>query len=349
MHSVSIDPGVLAAPTLQAEVDEVYNYVHTLLDWQQLLEEPWVSIYLSERSSEVLVEEGLFPLRDALKNVFEAKGVVEFDVNTVALVAESLLQLTPSFEAYFRVKDVLVEELETHPSLISLTVGEKMAADLGRSVVLIALLREHCKSVGKNHNLILKSSPESGIISVSALIHDIEHERDDIEQWPVIPEVFEGSVIACHHFRGFIQCIDENTVWRTATDEIGKEVALRITVYKSRLARGLDPDWEDVPCFQFGGQFLEIADRVCAANMDELVSKLLRSMSETIESLNMVATHSLRKDRSGGAPQKQRKLDQARAWRRDIDNEYHLHYWECDSGVPEFASIGPHNDFSIPE
>lgn len=35
--------------------------------------------------------------------------------------------------------------------------------------------------------------------------------------------------------------------------------------------------------------------------------------------------------------------------RRDIDDEYHLHYWQCRNGAVEIASIVVHNDFSIPE
>jgi hypothetical protein len=38
-----------------------------------------------------------------------------------------------------------------------------------------------------------------------------------------------------------------------------------------------------------------------------------------------------------------------KAQRRDIDYEFHLHYWECANGTIELASVVHHNDFSIPE
>jgi hypothetical protein len=47
--------------------------------------------------------------------------------------------------------------------------------------------------------------------------------------------------------------------------------------------------------------------------------------------------------KGGNEPQHKR----GQAWRRDIDYEYH--YWECDDGSVEFASVVTHNDFSIPE
>jgi len=349
VQSVSIDAGVLAAPPAASSRDAVYAYVETLLDWRCLLDEPWVAVYLSERTAGLLVEEGLYPLRDALKALFASNGVVEYDVNTVAQVAERLLMLTPSFETYFRIRDVLADPLETDPELLSLTVGQHMATDLGRCVVLLAILRQHCRRAVQNHSLILKNCPQSGRILVRAVIHELDHEREDLEGVPSAPEVFNGEVLACGDFRGLLSSIDEAAAWRSASDEIGKEVAVRIAVYKSRLVRGLHPEWDEVPSVRFGKNFVEIADRACQANPDALVPRLLRSIVDTAEKLNFSAMHALRENQSGGAPQRERRTDGAKACRRDIDYEFHLHYWQCIDGIAELASMGPHNDFSIPE
>lgn len=349
MLVVSIDAGVLAVPREILNREQVYAYVDTLREWWQLLDEPWISVYLSERASELLVEEGLYPFRETLKSLFQTNGIVEFDGNTVAQVVERLLRLTPSFEAYFRIRDVLLAQLETEPTLLSLTVGPNMATDLGRCVVLLAILRQHCRNALQNHSLVVKNSPDSGRILVRAVIHDIEHDRKDIEGVPTPPDVFYGEVLACHDFRGLVSSIDEAAAWCSACDRIGKEVAVRIAVYKSRVLRGLDPEWDDASFIRFGSSFLEIAERVCQANSGDLVRKLLRSIVETIEKLNVAAVHPLRENRGGGAPQQERTTDGAKAWRRDIDDEYHLHYWQCPDGVSELASMGPHNDFSIPQ
>lgn len=349
MHSATIDAGVLAAPPLTANREEVYQYVDTLLDWKRLLEEPWISIYMSERASETLIEQGLFPLRDALRALFSSKNIVEYDVNTVAVVAERLLRLTPTFETYFRVRDVLMEHFTTEPELLSLTVGEGMASDLGRCIVLLAILRNYCRNPVRDHTLILKNSPSSGQVIVKAMIHAIEHERDDLCGIPEPPEIFEGVVLTCKDFRGLILCINESGVWIAAQDPIGKELAVRIAVYKSRINRRLEPDWDDLPSFCFGRRFLETADNICLRNMGDMVPKLLRSIVEALDRQNMGAVHPLREHEGGGSPQRERSSDGAKAWRRNIDYEYHLHYWECDAGVIEFGSMGPHNDFQIPE
>ena len=72
-------------------------------------------------------------------------------------------------------------------------------------------------------------------------------------------------------------------------------------------------------------------------------------MAETIEHRQMADTHALRHGLGANDAQRVRASDGAKAWRRDIDREYHLHYWELGEGMVEFASVGPHNDFTIPE
>ena len=349
MLSVSIDASVLAAPSLCAPKEEIYSYVDTLLDWGRLLEEDWISVCLTERCSEVLVEEGLFPLRPALAEVFAINGIMEFDANTVAKAAERLLSLTPSFESMFRLRDVLYDSLETDPAIASLTMGQSMEAELGRCVVIIAMLRRCCFRSVYNHSLVLRRSPQSGQILVRTVIHDVDHDREDLTNIPVHPDQLEGSVPTCGDFRGCIVSTDEALLWRSSDDETGKRLAIRCALVRSRLERGEDPEWDSTPTFRFGKEFLEREARICRDNSDELVRRLLRSIVETLEGSNLPDVHALRRGRGGNDPQRVRTKDKAKAWRRDIDHEYHLHFWECPDGIPEFGSVGPHNDFSLPE
>ena len=347
MPSVTIDAGVLAAPPERGSTDDVRRYVETLLDWSQLLDEPWVAIYMSERASETLFDDDLYPLRDQLKRLFSSTGIVEFDVNTVATVVDRLLQLTPSFETYFRIRDVLTERLTTEPDILRLCSGTRLQSDLARCVVMIAILRRHCQEPVSDHSLILRRAPDR-IIRVRALIQTLEHDRDDLGVPPAPPEFFDGDVLVCDDFRGLIGCLDEATILLKAVDAVGVETAVRIAVYKTRLARRTDPDWDDVPHFRVGYGFMNSFQ---SHNPSQpLSANLLQSVVEALEGTNMARTHPLRTGAGGGNPQRVRKSDHAKAWRRDIDSEHHLHCWVCEEGIVELASMSfPHDDFSIPE
>jgi hypothetical protein len=125
------------------------------------------------------------------------------------------------------------------------------------------------------------------------------------------------------------------------------KAAISVALYKKRFAAGNQTQWQDLPAFRIGSQFLASLDEHHVGSGSGLAEKLIRSILETIDHENLAATHWLRKGAGASDPQRMRGKDAA--WRRDVDYEYHLHYWECDAGYVEFARLVVHDDFSIPE
>jgi hypothetical protein len=346
LPSVTIDAGVLAVPQVDCTKDDAFQYVDTLLDWSKLLDEPWVAIYMSERASETLIDDDLFPLRNYLHQLFNRHQIVEYSVNDIATVAERLLSLTPSFETYYKVNDVLLEQLETDPDVIRLITHGGLQSDLARCITLIAVLRKQCSQPLGGHSLILREAPTQ-VIQVKAQIYEFEHARDDIFALPRPPAFFEGDVMVCDDFRGLIECLDESVILVDASDDVGVELAIRVALFKNAIAQGDSPDWGGVIVPVIGARFRELCQQVCADQGDSLPSKILRSIVETMKGNNLPAVHALRTGIGGNNPQRMRDSDKAQ--RRDIDSEFHLHYWECANGSVELASVVYHNVFSIPE
>jgi hypothetical protein len=348
MPSVTIDAGVLAAPPSNAEKELVHQYVETLLDWKRLLDEPLVDIYMSEFAAEVLVEDELYPLRPALESLFKICGIVEYDVNTVARLAESFLLLKPSFEETFKLSDVLATEVTMEPELLSTITSKNLASELARCVILTAILRQYCHHHRDDHTLIIRSKTKgASVVNVKALIHDLEHYRDDIEGIPKPPAYLNGSALVCQTFQELIKTIDETAIWRDANNDTKMALAIKIALYKLCFERGLEPQIENFRGFTFGCHFFTTAKACSQTNPDSLVGRIIRAMVETIDNTNLANTHALRMGKGGNEPQRIRGQD--KAWRRDIDYEYHLHYWECDDGCVEFASVVTHNDFGMKE
>jgi len=348
MPSVSIDPGVLAAPSAAATAEEVHGYVDTLIDWRRLLRMPAIPIHMTDRAAGLLHESGLFPLRPHLASLFGRYGVEEYDANTIARVVDTLLQQTPTFEDHFRMRDVLADDLATEPPLDTLAPNAVMASDLGRCVVLLSILGRYCRARVHHHSLVVRAQTPGGMIRVRAKIQILEHERDDLD-CPTAPYEHEGTVISCHDFRTLVEQVDEAAVWRSAVDAVGFSVAAQLSVFKSRLERRIDPEWDAVRSFQFGAEFFDRSSHICSSAPANLVPKVLRAVASTLEDLKMADTHALREGSGANDSQRLRKRDGAKGWRRDVDYEYHLHYWQCPAGAIEFGWIGPHNDFRLPE
>lgn len=177
--TVTIDASVLGVPSGTTVPEDAHRYVATILDWAKLLDEPWVAILMSELAPGALLEDDLYPLRDELGVLFGSGGITEYDVNTVARVVDRLLQMTPSLETYFRIRDVLADELSTTPNILKLCSGASVNSDLARCVVLIAILRRYCQQSTGVHSLIIRKSP-CRTVRVRALVHLLEHSRTDL-------------------------------------------------------------------------------------------------------------------------------------------------------------------------
>lgn len=348
MPSVTIDAGVLAAPPLQGTTgDDAHRYLDTLLDWGKLLNEPSIAIYMSERASQALLDGNHYPFRGPLSQLFTAKGIVEYDVNTIAQLVERLLKSVPSFETRFSISDVLAENLITEPDVLRLCTGTALQSELERLLVLIAILGQYCQEQTRDHSLILRNAPDQ-IVRVQALVHYLEHQRSDLRAFPMAPEVFSGDILICDSFRGLIQCFDEVVLLLCANDDFDIRTAIRIAIYKSQLAAAMVPDWDAGPMYRVGHHFRMTFQSVHPT--DSLAKRLMRAIIETVEQTAMGATHVLRTGLGGNDPPRVRKIDNARAMRRDIDRDHHLHYWDCVDGTVEFASLSyPHDDFEIPE
>ena len=343
--SVTIDAGVLAVPSISTTSKDAHHYVDTILDWSKYLDERWVDIYMSEHTTDALIEDDLYPFPDQLRKFLNTEETA-YAVNDVFSVVDRLLRLTPDFETYFKVRYVLAEQVMTDPDILVLNSSANLQSNLTQCVVLIAILRGYCKSPISEHFLILRRAP-SQIVQVQALVHELEHDRTDLNKIPKFPKLFEGDISVCDDFRGLIECLDESEIFRNATDNFGIEIAIRIALYKSRIESQEEPEWKEIPNLRIGRLFHQTAKDICSGQANPFCKQVLRAIVETLEKTNLSAVHALRTGPGGNDPQRMRGKDKAQ--RRDIDRDYHLHYWQCEGRMIELASIGPHDNFSIPE
>lgn len=344
---VLIDAGILATPSPDDGPSHIHEYVETLLHWNRLLDEPWILVRLGEHVNEALYDAGLLPFRPTLQKAFDKYQIKQYDVNTIAPIFERLLRHTPHFETHFKIHDVEYDNFSSDPDLSSLRAGSTLAPDLDdleRFIVLISILQNHSDA-----SLIVKNASESGKIEVQASISDIDPKWDDMDDIPSPPEAFKGNVIVCDNFTDLIKSVDETRIWTPASDSAADfETALQLAIFKHRLDRGDDSDWPIKIPIILGPMFIGSIKKCFEGGWKNIAFKTLRSIAEVVDEIDMAKTHGIRKSKGGNSHQRERAGDGAKAWRRDIDYEYHLHYWKKGELI-ELASIVPHNDFSIPE
>lgn len=343
MKTVLIDAGVLAAPRLDDEPSRVHEYVKTLLHWKILLNEPWVSVRLSEEFFEVLGD--AIPSWGTLKDVFNKHQVNEYaTVHDVITIFYRFLDIIPHFETDVKISKITYDEFISNSTLSSLRMGSALDSDLKdleRCVILISILRKYC-DIDKDIRIFVRSAPISGKIKIQTSIRKIDHERDDMTDIPHHPDIFEGDVIICDRFSDILRLTDETKIWNPMSDSIADfESALRLAIFKHRLARGIESDWSAELPVVVGSNFIETVKKSCENSWKSIASKMFRCISEVVDNLNMADTHWHEEYKDG--PQRIRESDGAKGWRRDVDENYRLHYWK-KGGHFELDTMGHHND-----
>lgn len=348
MLGVTIDSAVFAPPQVDAPRDEVYRFIATLLEWKDAMGKGHIRLYRSKFTQEVLMQCDLYPLRPRLRELLKSADIIEYDANTVGVWVEKILKGAVEFEPSLGITDVLVEDVTIDPDVFVSNIPASLRQYSHRCAVILSLATRFANEPMLRAHAIALRAPDFGMpIRVRALIHDIEHCRVDLAEVPRAPNRFESSVLVCSSVHHFLLCLDGIDIVRRATESQDIKTAIRISLFRSCWSRGSDVDWQDLPDFELGANFFQSLQEHRAMSGSGLVERLMRSMVETICHENLGATHALRTGEGGDNPQRRRGKDLA--WRRDVDREYHLHYWECATGTVELAKLVVHSDFSIPE
>lgn len=345
--STLIDAGVLALPEDNATAESVHRYVNALLDWSSLVNEDWICVSVSELSIENLISNNRYPLPEIIKSLLHNSGVAEYDANTVARAASRLLEITPSFEERYQLRNVLLENTSLSPELSTDCTEACLMPDLERCISLMALVQKCIPTLsGREFPMIIRKAPCSPI-RLRTLIHDIEHSRDDLPELPDPPDIFEAEIFACDSFAGLITGINESSILTKAENDAEIELAVRVSLFKHDIEANGEAAWPTKPVVRIGSVFRQSCQRCCIDKGAAMPHKILRTTVEMLRKQKLNTAHALRTDLKGSSPQKLRGAD--KAWRRDIDRKLHLHYWECPQEEFELASVTFHDDFTIPE
>jgi hypothetical protein len=346
MLNVTIEPAIFAPPFDAPTKDSVHGYVDRLLHWSMVAKTGRVRVKVAVSTADVLITAGYFPFRPWLKDLLLSTGTVEFDTNTIAAVAESLMTQSESLEEASQITDVLFENADMLPDIFADHTPQDVRLASERTAVIVALV----KSVGDdefaaNNAMVVRDRRNSSTARISAMLLILEHQRADLRAVLNPPQEFAATLPICERFDDYAMSLDECALWRAARHPRDFATVISITMFKYRLRRGFAIEWEQLPQFRFDPEFCDSASRCGSLTNLPLSRALLRAIAETIDGQNLGATHWIREDDGANSPQVSRGAD--KAWRRDVDRDFHLHYWLCPGGIVELARVVHHDDVGI--
>jgi hypothetical protein len=266
-----------------------------------------IDVYTSVHAPEVLGDCDLYPIRPRLKELLRQAAVFEYDANTVAVLAETILNHSAKSEDLLGISDILVDDLTIDPNYFASHSPTALRDEAQRCAAVVSLAGRYLDEPSlRCHAIAIRAMDVGAAVRVRGIILEIAHSRDDLGGLPMAPAYFEGSTVVCSSFHHLLMTLDEVGILRWAKTAIHVATAVKVGVYKKFASTGNALPWEDLPEFEIGDSFFSSLDAHHVSTDSDLAEKVLRAIVETICHEKLGATHALKKGGGGNNPQRMR-------------------------------------------
>lgn len=347
MPDLYIDSFKFACPEGKAGLEIFEIYIYDILALRDLLNANWLELYISAKLTEVLTETDSYP---PWKDVERAMNYLnlqdEIQPSDIFYVMNELFKKGTAVEDKLGIEEILTDNYQCVPSYHYSDRPRPFIENYEDFTSKICF-RCHLNGLqnGTPYFLTANLKNEDESVCVKTEILDCDFVLPD--HAPEFPLTVRGTFSAASNADGFRLQIDPITIWKNAEDEESYSEALEIYIHQRRHRQG--DDEKPVFPWSFGSEFITGLKGLKFLNKDEEIAKLLRTLAAAVLNENLQNTHPLRRGKGGDDPQRVRERDGAKAWPRDIDRKFHLHYWQTSDEI-EFAwAAYPHDDYYIPE
>lgn len=322
MISIILDPWLLG---LEPGNENAELYIERLTSISDSVHDGFLKFEISAEASSLLEKDGIYPLTAQLP---AAQWPQRADVYKLV---GYLLDKTPKLEDC-GISDVLVESIEYSPNILNGFSSEHN--DHVDKIAAFAVLLANSKSA-KERAILTRRMPGGGRIECSSNVSIVEAAASLL----LSPGIFragltcgdnQNDLLAAFGHEGFLQI-----------REVKGAICLAHTTRTNQSHCPLIPrDWS------IGSSFLDSVNQCNLFSNPARLNALIRTCVDVICDDNLRDTHWIRQSSGGESPQVVRHSDGSKAWRIDIDDELHLHYWKTSTG-PEFSNVVMHKNMRI--
>lgn len=339
MISATISPGVIAVPDEGADTAKIRQYITSLTAIKKVIYHNCINTYIGKDTCRRLCETGKYPDFKTLKAALKSH---EIPVDMLFQVIQYILNRSGCFEDEFRIKYIMAEDNKIEPDILNDTTQEKLAGELLQLMIQTALLK-HCgiKEILDN-SILLEYPVDENKVNITAIIQEIESDREDLNL--TLPMSIKQNLDVCCDIKELLLNIDATEYLDGQYNEKALKTALEVKLYQWRSEHGVQSGSprlpENIIHRIFNKSFIRYFQS--GHNPETLLLAMVKAVEKTRSGV-----HPLRKSKKN-PKQRIRVTDGAKAQRRDVDSDSHLHYWECDDGSVEISYVSlTHDDFTI--
>lgn len=338
MANVYIDPFLFACPSIDSTQETFEEYITSLIEWKDLRDNGWINSYILQETVEVLTRNGKYPIYPEVLGLIQRFGIEHIQAGDVVNLVDTYLQRLNTIEENLQINDLLVENVE-----ISSDFPDRNQDFINKLCELFNLIAVKCQIDNEHENLqsILIANYKQLTINYKAELLIIDFNNDNTIECPFL---INSNFTACNRFHRLCEVIKPADVWVNSDNATHFIIALKLNTLKMAIDTHTKFDVTCLSMVTFGADFLDNIRHLHFMKNIPRITMILRAMSETILDIALAGTHPLRV--GSGANDAQQVAGNFRGWRKDIDYEYHLHYWKNERTIV-FANIGEHNSFNI--
>lgn len=326
MISIIIDPWLLG---LEPKKESAESYIERLTSISDSAHDGSLKFEISAEASSLLEKDGMYPLTAELA---PAEWPQRADVYKLV---SFLFDKIPKLEDC-GISDVLIDSIEYQPKMLD------------------GFSSEHNGHVDK-------------IVAFAVLLSNLKNVSERVDERAVLTGRMQGgSRIECHSnisiveavsdfllspgiYKADLTCGDNQNDLLTT---FGHERFLQLKEIKAAICLAHTTRTNQAHCpliprgWSIGGNFMGSVDQCNLFSNFARLNALVRTCVDVICDENLRHTHWIRQSSGPNSPQVVRHIDGSKAWRVDIDNELHLHYWKTAFG-PEFSNVVMHKSMQI--
>ena len=339
MQNLFIDSLLFACPKLEEGKSSFESYIDNILGWRDLATSEWSNLFTLRETIEVLYNVERYPLHPHLRMAISKYEINYIQPQDIITIVDSLLAKIAKIQDHLSIEDSLYNLVSLSPE-----INEREEIFKIKISDLLTYASLKCLIDNENENLqkILLAQRHITSIDICSDIQILEFKNKDLSN--NTPITLCNSFSCFPDYTSYCLQIDCVLIWSRTKDTNIRKEAIKLYAFQRANNLGIKRNLEEIANYQLKDSFLS---SISALNLETNAAKLkllLQTMSDVILNINLQNTHALRKGPKGNDPQICE--GQWKAWRMDIDYEYHLHYWKKAETII-FSKMVLHNDFSI--
>ncbi|MDA3835539.1 MAG: hypothetical protein PF495_19375 [Spirochaetales bacterium] len=346
-QEIVVDPFLLCLPNPCSTGDQLELFIDSLLGWKRLIDHRDARVLLSSSAQVALNDDGEFPHRHRLVALIDHHNFEIADQKTISQLVDGILNRMPSFEDYFGIDDILIDDYLVEPTLMLSRLKENCQQAFAEILSTISLIQQIEPTV--HNELMIGSSisnkstdPIPDEVRVESKIDAVNFCKQGLNQPETFPHTVDNKISISFSHEELLDGLSLLAVWEQDSTEYSALSAIEMCI-KNLVDSGVDPG--QMADFALGPHFLDSTSKWGGT----YIMNTIKSCARIILGIPQYALNEFRVTAKSTSQQRTR-ADGALAYRTHLTKKgvgIRLMVWKLPNESYEFANIGPKNELEI--